>query len=60
MALNLGTSQATRTMNVGNIGLTGTVTDALSGTQLTVAPGGGYTSSLTITLPALTAAVFTQ
>ncbi len=60
VALNLGTSQATRTMNVGNIGLTGTVTDALSGTQLTVAPGGGYTSSLTITLPALTAAVFTQ
>jgi glycosidase len=60
VALNLGTSQATRTMNVGNIGLTGAVTDALSGTMLTVAPGGGYASSLTITLPALTAAVFTR
>jgi neopullulanase len=60
VALNLGTTQATRTMNVGNIGLTGTVTDALSGTQLTVAPGGGYASSLTITLAPLTAAVFTQ
>jgi glycosidase len=60
VALNLGTSQATRTMNVGNIGLTGTVKDALSGTMLTVAPGGGYSSSLTITLPPLTAAVFTQ
>jgi glycosidase len=60
VAINLGTGQATRTMNVGNIGLTGTVTDALSGTSLTVAPGGGYASSLTITLPALTAAVFTN
>jgi neopullulanase len=60
VALNLGTAQATRTMNVGNIGLTGTVTDALSGTQLTVAPGGGYATSLTITLAPLTAAVFTQ
>jgi len=27
---------------------------------VTVAPGGGFASSLTITLPALTAAVFTQ
>jgi glycosidase len=60
VALNLGTSTETRTMNVGNIGLTGTVTDALSGTAVTVAPGGGFASSLTITLPALTAAVFTQ
>jgi glycosidase len=60
VALNLGTSQATRTMNVGNIGLTGTVKDALSGTMLTVGPGGGFQSSLTITLPPLTAAVFTQ
>jgi glycosidase len=66
VALNLGSTQATRTMNVGNIGLTGMVTDALSGTTLTVAPGGvaadggPYASSLTITLAPLTAAVFTQ
>ena len=60
VAINLGSAAATRTMNVGNIGLTGTVTDALSGTQLTVAPGGGYASSLTITLNPLTAAVFTK
>jgi neopullulanase len=49
-----GTSQ-TRTMSVTNIGLTTGVTDALSGTA--VAPSGG---NVTITLPALTAAVFTQ
>lgn len=60
IAINLGTSQSTRTMNVGNIGLTGSVTDALSGTTITVAPGGGYASSLTIALPPLTAAVFTN
>jgi glycosidase len=60
VALNLGSSTATRTMNVGNIGLTGTVTDALSGTKITVAPGGGFASSLTITLAPLTAAVFTN
>jgi glycosidase len=66
VAINLGSSQATRTMNVGNINLTGSVTDALSGTTITVAPGGvapgggQYAQSLTITLPALTAAVFTN
>jgi glycosidase len=66
VALNLGSSPATHTMNVGNIGLTGSVTDALSGTTLTVAPGGVsadggvYAQSLTISLPALTAAVFTK
>jgi glycosidase len=53
-AFNLGSSAASRTMNVTNIGLTGTVTDALSGTQATVSGG-----TLTINLPALTAAVFT-
>jgi neopullulanase len=53
-ALNLGTSPASRTMSVTNIGLTGTVTDALSGTTATVAGG-----MLTVNLPALTAAVFT-
>jgi len=61
VAINLSTTATTtRTMNVGNIGLTGTVKDLLSGTQLTVAPGGGYASSLTITLDPLTAAVFTN
>jgi glycosidase len=54
-AFNFGSSAASRTMNVTNIGLTGTVTDALSGTTATVSGG-----SLTINLPALTAAVFTQ
>jgi glycosidase len=54
-AFNLGTSQATRTMSVTNIALTGTVTDALSGATATVAGG-----MLTIALPPLTAAVFTQ
>jgi glycosidase len=54
-AFNLGTSQASRTMIVTNIGLTGTVTDALSGTTATVSGG-----NLTINLPPLTAAVFTQ
>ncbi len=53
-AFNFGSSAASRTMNVTNIGLTGTVTDALSGTQATVSGG-----TLTINLPALTAAVFT-
>jgi len=60
VALNLGSTSATRTMNVGNIGLTGTVTDALSGTKLTVGPGSTFTSTLTITLAPLTAAVFTN
>ncbi len=60
VAINLGTTQAVRTMNVGNIGLSGTVTDTLSGTQLTTAPGGGYANALTITLAPLTAAVFTK
>jgi glycosidase len=66
VAINLGSSPATRTMNVGNIGLTGSVTDALSGTTISVAPGGVsadggvYAQSLTISLPALTAAVFTK
>ena len=54
-AFNFGTAQASRTMSVTNIGLTGTVTDALSGATATVAGG-----MLTITLPAQTAAVFTQ
>ena len=53
-AFNFGSSQASRTMNVTNIGLTGTVTDALSGATATVSGG-----TLTLTLPALTAAVFT-
>jgi neopullulanase len=53
-AFNFATSQATRTMIVTNIGLTGTVTDALSGTTATESGG-----NLTITLPPLTAAVFT-
>jgi glycosidase len=52
-AFNFGTAAASRTMSVTNIGLTGTVTDALSGTQATVAGG-----MLTINLPAQTAAVF--
>jgi glycosidase len=60
VALNLSASAQTRTMNVGNIGLSGTVTDVLSGTTVTVAPGGGYASSLTIGLAPLTAAVFTR
>jgi neopullulanase len=54
-AFNLGTTQASRTMSVTNIGLTGTVTDALSGNTATVSGG-----TLTISLPALTAGVFTQ
>jgi glycosidase len=54
-ALNLGTTPNSRTMSVTNIGLTGTVKDALSGTTATVSGG-----TLTISLPALTAAVFTQ
>ncbi len=54
-AFNLGGAPATRTMSVTNIGLTGTVTDALSGATATVSGG-----MLTISLPALTAAVFTQ
>jgi hypothetical protein len=53
-AFNLGTGPASRTMSVTSIGLTGTVTDALSGTKATVSGG-----NLTISLPALTAAVFT-
>jgi glycosidase len=61
VALNLDPNNTqTRTMNVGNIGLTGTVTDAISGTMVAVAPGGGYESSLTITLAPLTGAVFTN
>ena len=54
-AFNLGTAAASRTMTVTNIGLTGTVTDALSGTPATVSSG-----TLTINLPPLTAGVFTQ
>ena len=54
-AFNLGTVQASRTMIVTNIGLTGTVTDALSGATATVSGG-----TLTVDLPPLTAAVFTQ
>ena len=54
-AFNFSGAQASRTMNVTNIGLTGTVTDALSGA--TASESGG---SLTINLPPLTAAVFTQ
>jgi glycosidase len=54
-AFNLGTAAASRTMSVTNIGLTGSVTDALSGATATVSGG-----TLTIALPALTAAVFTQ
>ena len=55
-AFNLdGGGSATRTITVSNIGLTGTVTDALSGTSATVTNG-----MLTITLPPLTAAVFTH
>jgi hypothetical protein len=54
-AFNLGTGAASRTMSVTNIGLTGTVTDALSGATATVASG-----TLTVSLPGLTAAVFTK
>ncbi len=54
-AFNLGSTANSRTMSVTNIGLTGTVTDALSGTTATVSGG-----MLTINLPPLTAAVFTQ
>jgi glycosidase len=54
-AFNFSATSQTRTMTVSNIALTGTVTDALSGTTATVSGG-----SLTITLPAFTAAVFTQ
>ncbi len=53
-AFNFGSAQASRTMSVTNIGLTGTVTDALSGATATVAGG-----MLTVSLPPLTAAVFT-
>jgi neopullulanase len=53
-AFNFGTSEASRTMSVTNIGLTGAVTDALSGMTATVSGG-----TLTINLPAQTAAVFT-
>ena len=42
-------------MSVTNIGLTGTVTDTLSGAMATVADG-----NLTIDLPPLTAAVFSR
>jgi glycosidase len=54
-AFNLGNAAASRTMNVTNIGLTGTVTDALSGATATVTGG-----TLTVSLPPLTAAVFAQ
>jgi glycosidase len=53
-AFNFGTAQASRTMSVTNIALTGTVTDALSGATATVSGG-----NLTVSLPPLTAAVFT-
>ncbi len=52
-AFNFGSAQASRTMSVTNIGLTGTVTDALSGATATVSGG-----MLTVSLPPLTAAVF--
>jgi len=52
-AFNFSGSSQTRTMSVTNIGLTTTLTDALSGASIT--PSGG---NVTITLPALTAAVF--
>lgn len=52
-AFNFSGSSQTRTMSVTNIGLTTTLTDVLSGTAIT--PAGG---NVTITLPALTAAVF--
>ena len=52
-AFNFSGSSQTRTMSVTNIGLTKTLTDALSGASIT--PSGG---NVTITLPALTAAVF--
>jgi len=55
-AFNFGTAAATETMSVTNIGLTGTVTDQLTGTNTATVSGG----NLTITLPPLTAAVFTQ
>jgi glycosidase len=55
-AFNFGSTAATETMSVANIGLTGTVTDRLTGTNTATVSGG----NLTITLPALTAAVFTQ
>jgi glycosidase len=48
-------NSATRTMSVAPIALTGTVTDALSGATATVAG-----TSITITLPALTSAIFTK
>ena len=48
------TNSATHSISVGGIGLTGTVTDGLSGTTATVSGG-----SLTITLAPLTAAVYT-
>jgi glycosidase len=52
-AFNFGSAQASRTMSVTNIALTGTVKDALSGATATVTGG-----MLTVTLPPLTAAVF--
>ena len=50
-----GSLRATRTMRVDTIGLTGSVTDALSGSQASVSG-----NTLTVTLPPLTAAVFTR
>jgi glycosidase len=55
-AFNLdANNSATRSVPVNNIGLTGTVTDALSGTGATVSG-----NNLNITLAPLTAAVFTK
>ena len=54
-AFNFGAAPATRTVSVTNIGLVGTVTDALSGATATVSGG-----TLAITVPALGAAVFTR
>jgi glycosidase len=55
-AFNLDANNSrTQTFSVSNIGLTGTVTDALSGTTATVSSG-----NLTVTVPALTAVVFTK
>ncbi|HVY48401.1 MAG TPA: alpha-amylase family glycosyl hydrolase, partial [Minicystis sp.] len=55
VAFNFDQSPATRTMSVTNIGLTGTLTDVLSGSTVTASGG-----SVTIDLPPLTAAVFAR
>jgi glycosidase len=55
VALNMGASSVTQAVNVAPVGLTGTATDVLSGGTASVAGG-----SMTITVPALTAAVYTR